>query len=117
MGVDRLKIILKPILDIGPNILSAVTSDLLDVANLRNSWGKTIVNQLDSYKDNDIMQHIAWQVTGDKKYLENYYGNQIQGADIREYINTGRKFRIDRVYVAERELQRSRIGGVCSFKE
>ena len=104
---------LKPILDIGPKILGAITNDGLDMLNIRNTFGKKLMEMEKQNPNADILDHIAWQLTGNKKYLEDYYAHQIEGDALREYYDTEGSPWIDRVYVAERELQRSRLGGVA----
>jgi len=104
---------LKPIIDIGPKVLGIITSDALDFANLRDTFGKEILDMAASKPKVDLLQHFAWQLTGNKEYLERYYANQIRGDALREYYDTEGSPWIDRVYVAERELQRSRLGGVA----
>ncbi len=51
--------------------------------------------------------------TGNKTYLENYYADQIESSALREYINTEGWIWSDRAFAANRELQRSRLGGIA----
>ncbi|GAI46638.1 unnamed protein product, partial [marine sediment metagenome] len=62
---------------------------------------------------NDLYRHIAWQVTGNKQFLEEYYADQIQSGSQRMYMMTEGHWWSDRVSVANAELQRSRLGGNC----
>lgn len=57
--------------------------------------------------------HMAWQLTGDKHYLESLYAAQIEASALREYMNTEGSMWIDRVEVPNGELQRARLGGVA----
>src|SRR5262249_29976905 len=50
---------------------------------------------------------------GDDRYLESLYARQIEASALREYINTEGSLWIDRVMVANSELQRARLGGVA----
>ena len=104
---------LRPILDIGPKILGAITNDALDMLHLKNKFGKELLAMEKQNPGMDLLKHFAWQLTGNKKYLEEYYAHQIEGDALREYYDTEGSPWIDRVYVAERELQRSRLGGVA----
>jgi len=56
---------------------------------------------------------MAWQLTGDKSYLETLYAAQIEASAVREYLNTEGSMWIDRVEVPYAELQRARLGGVA----
>ncbi len=104
---------LQPLLDLGKGILGTISDDALSVLNLRETWGKKIVDKVTPTSGTDFFRHVAWQVTGKKTYLENYYADQIQESALREYINTEGSLWSDRVGAANRELQRSRLGGVA----
>lgn len=58
-------------------------------------------------------QHFAWQLSGDKTYLEKLYANQLEQIALFDYINTEGSLWIDRVGVPTAELQRARLGGVA----
>jgi hypothetical protein len=60
--------------------------------------------------------HLAWQMTGDKHFLESLYGSQIEASALREYMNTEGSMWIDRVDVPYSELQRARLGGVAMIR-
>jgi hypothetical protein len=120
---------LAPIMDSGPAMLGTLTANALDLLNLRDTWGKQIAsttspttewnyaNSLSQLSSNrNVNLHLAWQETGDLRYLEQLYGNQIEAADLREYINTEGSLWIDRVYVDTGELQRARLGGVALMR-
>jgi hypothetical protein len=57
--------------------------------------------------------HFAWQLSGDKRYLEKLYGDAIQNIAQHEFINTEGSIWIDRVVVPHADLQRARLGGVA----
>jgi hypothetical protein len=107
---------LQPLLDMGYPVLASIPSNALDIANLRDTWGKQIAATTTPDSKVDVLRHFAWQVTGNKKYLENYYANQIEADADREYINTEGSLWTDRLYIAEREIQRSRLGGVADSR-
>ena len=104
---------LQPLLDMKFFALGILNADILDILNLRKDWGAQIVSIANSDKDNDMAQHFAWQITGDNKYLDNYYGNQVKWNSILYYINTTGSLWTDRVITLESELQRSRLGGIA----
>jgi len=104
---------LQPLLDLGDGVLGLLSHDALDMLNLRESWGKQIAARTTPTKGADLYRHIAWQVTGNKSYLEHYYADQAESSALREYINTEGSLWSDRVFAANRELQRSRLGGVA----
>ena len=65
---------------------------------------------------NDATQHLAWQISGDKRFLESLYGSEIEASALREYINTEGSLWIDRVFVPYSELQRARLGGIALIR-
>ncbi|HEX8141314.1 MAG TPA: LamG-like jellyroll fold domain-containing protein [Pyrinomonadaceae bacterium] len=129
---------LLPFRDEGPWALEAIPSNALDLLGVRQTWGKEIVAMMqpgandrrpirqrrnipnpNSQRrnvpppDNYGAMHLAWQVTGDKRYLESLYAAQMAASAIREYMNTEGSMWIDRIDVPYRELQRARLGGVA----
>lgn len=97
----------EPLLKAGAPMLKVITGNVLDIAGLRDSWGK----QMEA-----AIPHFAWQMTGDRKHLERLYASQIEAAAIREYINTEGSLWIDRVAVEHADLQRARLGGVALIR-
>jgi hypothetical protein len=61
----------------------------------------------------DFLRHLAWQLTGDRRYLEDLYGRQIQTASQRMYMVTESEWWTDRVELFSDELQRARLGGMA----
>ncbi|MDP2984952.1 MAG: LamG-like jellyroll fold domain-containing protein, partial [Candidatus Latescibacter sp.] len=104
---------LQPLLDAGPGVLGSIDGNALDTMGKRDTWGRQIAASVTPQSGSDHYRHIAWQVTGNKQNLENYYADQIEAAALREYINTEGSLWTDRVTVANSELQRSRLGGVA----
>jgi len=107
---------LQPLLDEGPRSLEMITANALDQMDVRNSWGNTLVASLIPGRGFDASRHLAWQITGDKRFLESLYSAQIEAAALREYINTEGSLWIDRVGVAYNELQRARLGGIALIR-
>ncbi len=75
----------------------------------------------------DGLLHVAWEATGDTRFLEELYAAQTEAAALREYINTEGSLWIDRVGIPSREgephrlnggreLQRARLGGVALIR-
>jgi len=104
---------LQPFLDEGPRSLEMISSDALDQMGVPAEWRDGIVSTAATAGGNDASKHLAWQVTGNKQYLESLYASQIETRRLREYINTQGSLWIDRVNVPYTELQRARLGGVA----
>jgi hypothetical protein len=104
---------IQPFLDAGPRSLAIVPADGLHTLNVPADWRQQIVDAASSPGANDTLQHVAWQITGETRYLETLYASQVEAAALREYINTEGSLWIDRVSVSHAELQRARLGGIA----
>ncbi|MEK6336219.1 MAG: LamG-like jellyroll fold domain-containing protein [Acidobacteriota bacterium] len=125
-GDDRY---LRPFQDEGPRALETIPSNALDQLGLRQTWGNEVAAMTKAGANrpanpngqrlnvppanNPAVLHLAWQVTGDKSFLESLYASQIESSALREYINTEGSLWIDRVDVPNAELQRARLGGLA----
>jgi hypothetical protein len=76
----------------------------------RDAWRATLV------PGQPQTRHAAWQLTGDKAYLEALYADQIEAARLREFINTEGHLWSDRVNVPAADLQRARLGGIALMR-
>lgn len=104
---------LQPFLDAGPPVLPSINSNALDLLGLRKAWGPQILSSVTPQSDNNASRHLAWQLTGDTRFIERLYTDQAAAAARREYINTEGSLWIDRVNVPDAELQRARLGGIA----
>ncbi len=121
---------LDPILDGGVPAITGVNANMLDLAGLRPAWGSRIIaaaedlsdpKQIGAYLEksraseyrNASTDMLAWQLTGDKGYLERLYAAQIAETDMLNYLNTQGSLWIDRVGVHHADLQRARLGGIA----
>jgi hypothetical protein len=121
---------LLPFMDAGPSALANISSDALDLLGLRETWGKqalaaagppigTAVATTSAASASGSAETFAWQVSGDTKYLDRLYGQQLEDESNREWINTEGSLWIDRVtdsagpMFVNTELQRARFGGVA----
>src|SRR5580704_8634899 len=113
---------LVPFGDNPPDSLRLINSDVLDMLNVRDSWGKQLLQTAapdrrnDSGTASETNLHLAWQLTGDTKNLDKLYASQIETAVDRKFINTEGSLWIDRIYFNNGELQRARLGGVALMR-
>ena len=98
---------LAPLEDEGAGMATLVNANVLDRLGRRDAWKAALV------PGQPRARHAAWQVTGDKTFLESLYADQIETAALREYINTDGHLWSDRVNVPTDDLQRARLGGVA----
>lgn len=107
---------LEQLKDEGPRGLELINADALDQLNLRPTWSSALAGASSAGPGADASRHLAWQVTGDKRFLEALYASQIEASALREYINTEGSLWIDRVFVPFSELQRARLGGIALIR-
>jgi hypothetical protein len=120
-------------MDAGQSSLPNINSDALDILGLRDTWGKQEIAaaaappppgevETVSHSTAGSAETFAWQVTGDTRYLNRLYGQQLEDESNREWINTEGSLWIDRVtdsagpMFVNTELQRARFGGVALIR-
>lgn len=125
---------LGPFREEGTRALDLIPSNALDELKVKTTWGKDLLTALTSGANNQSPRsvesantqrlnvppppnfgslHFAWQTSGDKRFLETLYANQIETSAHRKYMNMEGSMWIDRVDVPNSELQRARLGGVA----
>ncbi len=87
--------------------------NLLDVQAKRASWGPDAVKRAGGAGANNFDRYVAWQASGDKRWLEDLYGEEIRAANQRMYMMTEGHWWSDRVEIPNELLQRTRLGGVA----
>jgi hypothetical protein len=103
---------LQPFRDEDARALDVIPSNAPDLLKTREEWRRDFARP-NAPPQTYAAQHFAWQLTGEKRYLEALYAAQIEASAVREYINTEGSLWIDRVGVPAAELQRARLGGVA----
>lgn len=108
---------LRPILasvdKIGVRAVADLNENLMDALDKRATWGADAMKKADAGKASDFELYLAWQASGDKRYLEDLYGHEMQSADQRMYMMTEGHWWSDRVEIPSENLQRSRLGGIA----
>lgn len=94
---------IKSLSDINENALAALK---LDVDN------KDAILKL-AAKGGSLERYAAWTLSGDKRYLEALYADEIQWASQHMYMHTDGHWWSDRVEIPSDILQRSRLGGIA----
>jgi len=126
---------LTPFNDGGIRYFTEINANTLDLLGKRSEWAPRIAS-MDPDGNNErrerrggahegrgsprstaraasMVNHFKWQITGDKKYLEQLYTAQIEECQVVEYIGTEGHLWIDRVGMPYTELQRARLGGIA----
>lgn len=109
-------------------VLNNLTANTIDILGKRDTWGNDIVKLAAppgvktmtfgwGVQTNAFYRYVAWQMTGDKNYLESMYADQIQDHTQRMYLLTEGHWWSDRVDMFSlRELQRARLGGIAMVR-
>lgn len=117
---------LDPVFDGGVPTIASLNPNVLDLLDLRESWGERILRgeegrapdgrptaRSNRYRGAAGYGHLEWQLTRDKRPLEKLYAAQLEEIALTNYINTEGSLWIDRVGIPNIELQRARLGGVA----
>ena len=116
---------LQPLMNGPPRSLTALNADVTSILGRRDEWGPGFIQQAgasDPYRLSNtggagsplaMARFGAWQSTGDKRYLETLYGEEIRSASQRMPIVTDGHLWSDRVQIPSEMLQRSRLGGIA----
>jgi hypothetical protein len=93
--------------------LSPLNEDVIGVLNKQDSWGQAAVRKTANGGGGAFEQYVAWEMTGDTKYLEDLYGEEMRRAATTMYTQTEGHWWVDRVEIDNQYLQRSRLGGIA----
>lgn len=104
---------LQPLLDSGIGSLGGINANVIDVLGNLDTWGKEISDGVTPFSGSTYERFVAWQVTGNKQFIEELYADEIQRYTQQTYLFTEGHFWTDRVSIYATELQRSRLGGVA----
>ncbi|HET6397597.1 MAG TPA: LamG-like jellyroll fold domain-containing protein [Pseudoxanthomonas sp.] len=96
----------------GPASLGNLGENFIGVLGRQADWGKALVQAADKGATG-FPSLVAWQQTGDKKYLEAMHAEGIRAKAQREYMNTEGHWWSDRVEAPSEFLQRARLGGIA----
>jgi hypothetical protein len=96
----------------GLKSLSNVNENALTTMGLGELNKDAIVKS--AAKGGAFERYSAWTLTGDKKYLEDVYADEIQWNNQHMYMHTEGHWWSDRVELPSDILQRSRLGGIAN---
>ncbi|AZR36808.1 LamG-like jellyroll fold domain-containing protein [Xanthomonas vasicola] len=115
-GEDRyLKAINYRVANSGPNGLSLLNENFLDVMGKRNDWASKLIDAAnkDDGSAPDFPHFVAWEQTGNLDYLASIYRSEAREKLQNFYMNTEGHWWSDRVESPTVNLQRARLGGVA----
>jgi len=98
----------------GPEGLALLNENFLDALDKRGSWGAALAQAADQPDTApDFAHYVAWENSGDKRYLETLYRSETRDKLQNFYMNTEGHWWSDRVESPTVNLQRARLGGVA----
>jgi len=97
----------------GTRTITEFNENLMDVLDKRAAWTAEAVKRGSGAGASNFDRYLAWQADGDKRRLEDLYGEEIRAANQRMYMMTEGHWWSDRVEIPSELLQRSRLGGVA----
>lgn len=92
-----------------PGVLAEINENALDLLGRRRDWGAALAAKPSS----PFELYEAWQLTGDKAYLERLHGEAIRSKSQAMYMLTEGHWWSDRVEQPSEILQRERLGGIA----
>jgi hypothetical protein len=97
----------------GQRATAEFNENMLDALGKRTAWGPDAVKRGSSPMASNFDRYMAWQASGDKRFLEDLYGEEIRTANQHMYMHTEGHWWSDRVEIPSDLLQRTRLGGVA----
>ncbi|HBK45349.1 MAG TPA: hypothetical protein DDZ67_02700, partial [Xanthomonadaceae bacterium] len=97
----------------GPNGLSNLNENFLDLLGKRDSWGAQLATDAAADAAPDFAYHVAWENSGDTSWLEALYRAETRAKLQDFYMMTEGHWWSDRVESPTVNLQRARLGGVA----
>jgi hypothetical protein len=95
--------------DEAPSTLAEINDDAIDLLGRRKDWGSSLSDKASG----SFGQYWAWQMTGDKGWLEKLHSEAIRSKSQNMYMLTEGHWWSDRVDQPNEILQRERLGGIA----
>jgi len=96
----------------GPGALANLGENYVEVLGRQQQWYPKLVDDADAGRTG-FASLMAWQASGDTRYIAALHADGIQAKAQREYMNTEGHWWSDRVEAPSEFLQRARLGGIA----
>lgn len=93
--------------------LDELNADVVDKLGMRDTWGAKLKADADAGADDAYTLYQAWKTSGDTKYLDKVFHDEIVTAEQRMWMMTDAHWWSDRVELFSDTLQRTRLGGMA----
>ena len=108
-GDDKYLRLLETRVDESPATLAEINDNAIDLLGRRKDWGSALVDK----PSGAFNQYEAWQLTGNKGWLEKLHAEAIRSKSQNMYMLTEGHWWSDRVDQPNEILQRERLGGIA----
>ncbi|GAA0535790.1 hypothetical protein FHS83_003238 [Rhizomicrobium palustre] len=92
--------------------ITNLNEDLVNVLGKQKEWGGAAVRRAEKGSGGALERYVAWEMTGNKKFLDDLYTEELRRQAETMYSRTEGHWWTDRVEIDSMYLQRSRMGGV-----
>jgi len=96
----------------GPGALANLGENIVEVLGRQQDWYPQLTAEADAGKTG-FASLMAWQASGDLKYIDALHAEGLQAKVLRAYMNTEGHWWSDRVEAPSEFLQRARLGGIA----
>jgi len=96
----------------GPGALANLGENYVEVLGRQQDWYPKLTAEADAGKTG-FASLMAWQASGDTKYIDALHADGLQAKVQRAYMNTEGHWWSDRVEAPSEFLQRARLGGIA----
>lgn len=98
----------------GPGSLEDINENAIRLLAREADWGGSLVAAADG--GSEFAMFTAWDVTGDRGWLERLHEDAIELKSQRMYMHTEGHWWSDRVEMSSETLQRERLGGIALWR-
>ena len=96
----------------GPGALANLGENYVEALGRQQDWYPLLTAEADAGKTG-FASLMAWQASGDRKYIDALHAEGLQAKAQRAYMNTEGHWWSDRVEAPSEFLQRARLGGIA----
>ena len=108
-GDDKYLRLIETRVDESPATIAEINNDAIDLLGRRKDWGSALGDK----PSGAFGQYEAWQLSGDKTWLEKLHADAIRSKTQNMYMLTEGHWWSDRVDQPNEILQRERLGGIA----
>jgi hypothetical protein len=98
----------------GPGSLEDINENVVALMGRAEDWGSDLARE--AQRGGEYARYMAWDLTGDRSWLEQLHADAIDLKSQRMYMHTEGHWWSDRVEMSSEILQRARLGGIALWR-